>query len=131
MGMPWHDWVSDTYDRLRNSGADVQFTLDEGVDHADEVAEGKWIRSFLAEMWDTLGSTDDSSRVEAAQQKDLASFQWPPEFQRQMMEAYQQAMQAGDPNLFFQEWERMKHQLPPGVQDQMMMHCMQAGGGKG
>jgi len=48
--MAWEDWVSATYDPLRASGGDVEFTLDEGVDHADDEAEGRWVRSFLSSM---------------------------------------------------------------------------------
>jgi len=49
--MPWEKWVSATYESLRESGGNFQCTLDEDVDHGDEEAEGRWIRSFLLEMW--------------------------------------------------------------------------------
>jgi len=57
--MPWKSWVSSTFERLRKSGADVKICVDEGVEHSDEEAEGRWCRTFLAEMWGRLGSFDD------------------------------------------------------------------------
>lgn len=53
--MPWDSWVSSTFERLRKSGADVKICTDEGVEHNDDEAEGRWCRTFLAEMWDQLG----------------------------------------------------------------------------
>jgi len=48
--MPWHKWVSATYDRLRASGCDIKFVLSKDVEHGDDEAEGKWVRSFFGEM---------------------------------------------------------------------------------
>mmetsp|Transcript_60754 Transcript_60754/g.188699 ORF Transcript_60754/g.188699 Transcript_60754/m.188699 type:complete len:105 (+) Transcript_60754:517-831(+) len=53
--MPWEEWVSGTYDRLRQSGGDVQFETSDDVDHGDDEAEGRWVRSFLTEMWGRWG----------------------------------------------------------------------------
>jgi len=53
--MPWTKWVSGTYDRLRESGGDVEFVTDDGVDHGDDDAEGRWVRAFLQEMWRRWG----------------------------------------------------------------------------
>jgi len=53
--MPWGVWVSDTYDRLRQSGCDLEFVTEEDVDHGDDEAEGRWVRAFLQEMWVRLG----------------------------------------------------------------------------
>eukprot|EP00450_Noctiluca_scintillans_P014758 CAMPEP_0194527604 /NCGR_PEP_ID=MMETSP0253-20130528/63748_1 /TAXON_ID=2966 /ORGANISM="Noctiluca scintillans" /LENGTH=328 /DNA_ID=CAMNT_0039372565 /DNA_START=42 /DNA_END=1028 /DNA_ORIENTATION=- len=46
--MPWTAWVSPTYDRLRMG--DYKEHLEDGVDHADDDAEKRWIQSFLSEM---------------------------------------------------------------------------------
>lgn len=53
--MPWDSWVSNTYNRMRNTGCNIQCHTEEGVDHGDGDAEGRWVRSFLQEMWIHLG----------------------------------------------------------------------------
>jgi len=60
--MPWDSWVSSTFEplqRLRKSGADVEICIDKGIEHGDDEAEGRWCRTFLAEMWGRLGFLDD------------------------------------------------------------------------
>mmetsp|Transcript_40635 Transcript_40635/g.80290 ORF Transcript_40635/g.80290 Transcript_40635/m.80290 type:complete len:1054 (-) Transcript_40635:43-3204(-) len=57
--MPWDSWVSKTFERLKESGADVKIKVDEGVEHCDNEAEGRWCRTFLAEMWCQLGSFNE------------------------------------------------------------------------
>merc|ERR1719458_951632 len=49
--MPWDSWVSGTFERLQRSGADVKIHTDVDVEHCDDEAEGRWCRTFLAEMW--------------------------------------------------------------------------------
>jgi len=48
--IPWDPLAKETYDRLIETGADVKVTTDEGIDHCDSEQEGKWVRSFLAEL---------------------------------------------------------------------------------
>merc|ERR1712113_311790 len=142
--MPWHDWVSDTYDPLRQSGCSIEFRLDEDVDHADDVAEGQWIRAFLEEMWPTVGSRDGDTQAVASSHHELDEhvdlttasscmdppptstiqqadqFEFPQDFQMQMFMAYQEAMAQNDPTIFFRKWESMQHLLPPGVAEEFM-----------
>eukprot|EP00928_Gymnodinium_smaydae_P019850 TRINITY_DN17642_c0_g2_i1.p1 TRINITY_DN17642_c0_g2~~TRINITY_DN17642_c0_g2_i1.p1 ORF type:complete len:981 (+),score=207.03 TRINITY_DN17642_c0_g2_i1:329-2944(+) len=54
--MPWEEWVSDTFDPLRSNGSDTRIETEEGVEHCDDEAEAKWVRKFLAEMWERRGT---------------------------------------------------------------------------
>eukprot|EP00927_Polykrikos_kofoidii_P046122 TRINITY_DN40316_c0_g1_i1.p1 TRINITY_DN40316_c0_g1~~TRINITY_DN40316_c0_g1_i1.p1 ORF type:complete len:2101 (-),score=404.85 TRINITY_DN40316_c0_g1_i1:205-6507(-) len=69
--MPWESWVSDTYDPLRNTGADVSDVTSAGVDHGDEKAEGQWIRTFLAEM---MARFEGEADIFSAGSEDFAQF---------------------------------------------------------
>mmetsp|Transcript_3862 Transcript_3862/g.14358 ORF Transcript_3862/g.14358 Transcript_3862/m.14358 type:complete len:852 (+) Transcript_3862:72-2627(+) len=47
----WDSWASAAYEPLRKAGGNLKFHTDEGVDHGDDEAEGRWVRDFLSEMF--------------------------------------------------------------------------------
>mmetsp|Transcript_114469 Transcript_114469/g.328882 ORF Transcript_114469/g.328882 Transcript_114469/m.328882 type:complete len:160 (-) Transcript_114469:78-557(-) len=49
--MRWDEWVAKSFAPMRQAGGNLVFVTEPGVDHGDDQAEGRWIRSFLAELF--------------------------------------------------------------------------------
>jgi len=72
--MPWESWVSATFEPLRGAG-NVSFITEDGVEHNDEEAEGRWVRTFLAEFCGSVGEGSQDPAVEVAAWGGAASAQ--------------------------------------------------------